>query len=97
MATFGITHFFKGGTQEQYDNAVRRAHPDEGKGLPPGQTYHAAGPTDGGFLIVAMWDSKASWEKFRDDTLGPVLSSIENPLPAPPEEKEFQVSNEQTA
>jgi hypothetical protein len=44
-----------------------------------------------------MWDSKASWEKFRDDTLGPVLASIENPLPAPPEEKEFQVSNELTA
>jgi hypothetical protein len=26
-----------------------------------------------------------------------VLASIENPLPAPPEEKEFQVSNELTA
>jgi hypothetical protein len=97
MATFGITHFFKGGTQEQYDNSVRVVHPDGGKGLPPGQTYHAAGPTAGGFFIVAMWDSKASWEEFRDNTLGPALASLDNSLPPPPEETEFEVHNEVTA
>src|SRR5712692_4326283 len=61
MATFGITHYFKGGTKEQYDNTVKVVHPNGGKGLPPGQTYHAAGPTADGFLVVAMWDTKASW------------------------------------
>lgn len=44
--TFGIIHRFKGATVAQYENAVKVVHPDGGKGLPPGQTYHAAGPTD---------------------------------------------------
>ena len=97
MATFGITHYFKGGTKEQYDNTVKVVHPNGGKGLPPGQTYHAAGPTADGFLVVAMWDTKASWEKFRDNTLGPAFDSVENALPGPPEETEFEVHNEATA
>lgn len=93
----GITHHFKGGTKEQYDNTVKVVHPNGGKGLPPGQTYHAAGPTADGFLIVAMWDSKASWENFRDKTLQPGLASVQNPLPTPPEETAFDVHNEATA
>jgi hypothetical protein len=44
-----------------------------------------------------MWDSKASWEKFRDDTLGPAFANVENALPGPPEETEFEVHNEATA
>ena len=97
MARFGITHHFKGGTREQYDNTVKVVHPNGGKGLPPGQTYHAAGATADGFLVVAMWDSKASWEKFRDETLMPAFAGVQNALPGPPEETEFEVHNEVTA
>ena len=32
-------------------------HPADGS-LPAGQTYHVAGPTDDGWIIVAMWDSR---------------------------------------
>ena len=92
MATgFGITHHFKGATAEQYENTVKVVHPDGGKGLPPGQTFHAAGPTDDGFIVVALWDSKASWEKFRDGTLLPGLATVENGPPSPPEQLDFPI------
>ena len=45
---FLITHFYQGGTAEQYRAVLDAAHPDGA--LPPGQLYHAAGPTDGGWL-----------------------------------------------
>ena len=97
-STFGIIHRFKGATAEQYDNTVKVVHPDGGKGLPPGQTYHAAGPviTDSGdhdMLVVALWDSEASWTSFRDTTLLPGLAKVENGPPAPPEETTFEVRN----
>jgi hypothetical protein len=96
MAKFGITNHFKGGTKEQYDNTVKVVHPDGGKALPAGQVYHAAGPTSDGFVVVAIWDSKASWEKFRDETLLPAFASGENTLPGPPQITEFDVHNEMT-
>jgi len=97
MASYGLTHFFKGGTKDQYDNMRAVVHPDGGKGLPPGQTYHAAGPTSDGFLVVAIWDSKRSWETFRDEKLVPGFAEVENGLPAPPVETNFEIHNEQTA
>jgi hypothetical protein len=92
-ATFGITHYFKGGTAQQYENSIKAVHPDGGKSLPPGQLYHAAGPTDDGFLIVALFDSEASWVKFRDDTLLPGFATVQNGLPGPPDETSFKVHN----
>lgn len=97
MAGYGITNFFKGGTKAQYDATVAAVHPDGGKALPPGQTYHAAGETDGGFIVVAIWDSKETWEKFRDATLIPNLTSAEGVFPGPPTEQDFVIHNEMKA
>ena len=62
-----ITHFWPGATEEQYNATVAVAHPPVG--LPEGQTYHAAGPTEGGFLIAAVWDTKEQFETFLHDKL----------------------------
>ena len=51
-----ITHFWPGATMDQYSRTVEAVHP--AGGLPEGQTYHAAGPTEGGVLIAAVWESK---------------------------------------
>jgi hypothetical protein len=66
MATFGIVHRFPGGTKEQYDASIARVHPADGS-LPAGQTKHAAGATDDGWIVIALWDSRESWERFRDE------------------------------
>jgi len=49
-----ITHFYEGGTKDQYDAVVSVVHPPGG--LPVGQVYHAAGPTDGGWLVGGRSD-----------------------------------------
>ena len=97
MATFGIVHTFRGGTQEQYENALKVVHPDGGAGLPDGQLLHLAGPSEDGWVVVAVHESKASWEKFRDGILLAGLASVEDGLPAPPEETSFEVAKFQTA
>ncbi len=83
-----LTHFWPGGTEEQYRATIAAAHPAEG--LPGGQTYHAAGPTDGGFLVAAVWDSKDACDAF-------VAAALEQPveggLSGPPEERTAEVAN----
>lgn len=56
-------HFFPGGTKEQYEASIAAVHPNR-KTLPKGQIFHAAGPSTGGWTIVAVHDSKESWGAF---------------------------------
>jgi hypothetical protein len=83
---YGIVHHFPGGTKEQYEASIAAVHPSADQ-LPAGQTFHAAGPSEGGWTIVAVHDSQESWEKFRDDILMPAMQAgIEGGFPTPPEE-----------
>src|SRR5262249_10168242 len=93
---YGITNKFPGGTKEQYEALVAKGHPPDG--LPDGQTHHFAGPTeDDGWLVIGIWDSKASWQRFRDDTLLPVLQDLgDEGLGATPGGDEFDVAIERT-
>lgn len=97
MAGYAITNYFKGGTKAQYDATVEAVHPDGGKGLPAGQTHHFAGETGDGVMVIAIWDSKETWEKFRDTTLVPILTSTDGVLPGPPTETHFAIHNEMHA
>ena len=88
---FAIVHHFPGGTKENYEASIAAVHPSDG-GLPEGQIFHAAGTSPGGWTIVAVHDSKESWEKFRDGTLLPSLQKgIEGGFTTPPEETEIDV------
>ena len=63
--------------------------------FPKGQTYHAAGATDDGWVVVALWDSRESWESFRDETLMPGFQALGDAgLPAPPQSTEFEIHKE---
>jgi hypothetical protein len=95
--SFGIVHRFPGGTQQQYENALKAVHPNGGKDLPAGQTLHVAGATDDGWIIMAVHESKESWEDFRDNVLTPGLAKLDNAFQGPPEETSFEVYKVQTA
>lgn len=83
---YGVVHFFPGGTKDQYEASIAAVHPGEGL-LPEGQTFHAAGPSAGGWTIMAVHESKESWEKFRDGILMPRMQQgIEGGFTSPPEE-----------
>ena len=94
---YGIVHTFPGGTKEQYEASIAAVHPSDGS-LPEGQLFHAAGPSEGGWTIIAVHESQESWERFRDTILGPRLSEgIEGGFTGPPQETAFPVHNQQSA
>lgn len=93
---YGVVHQFAGGTKEQYEASIGAVHPSGG--LPEGQVFHAAGPSEGGWTIVAIHDSKESWERFRDEVLMPRMAAgIEGGFTSSPVETVFEVYNQDTA
>ena len=90
---YAIVHFFLSGTKEQYEASIAAVHPSR-KSLPKGQIFHAAGPSAGGWTIVAVHDSKESWERFRDGILMPRMQKgIKGGFTTPPQETSFDVHN----
>ena len=92
---YGIVHHFADGTKEQYDRSIAAVHPSATE-LPDGQIFHAAGAdADGGWTIVAIHDSKESWERFRDGTLLPALTEgIDGGFVGAPTERAFEVDTQ---
>jgi len=60
-----------GGTQAQYEQVRSEVAP--GDIPPPGATYHAAGPTEDGWCVVEVWDSREALERFATEILPPAL------------------------
>ncbi len=90
---YAIVHYFPSGTKEQYEASIAAVHPSR-KSLPKGQIFHAAGPSSGGWTIVAVHDSKESWERFRDGILMPRMQKgIKGGFTTPPQETSFDVHN----
>ena len=89
-----LTHFWPGGTESQYRASVGAVHPPDG--LPDGQRFHVAGPSDGGFLIVTTWDSKQQSDTFVNDVLMPAMP-IDGGFEGAPEVRDAEGVNEQTA
>ena len=88
---YGIVHHFPGGTREQYEASLAAVHPGPDK-LPDGQVFHVAGPSADGWTIMAVHDSRESWERFRDQTLMPAMEAgIEGGFTGPPVETTFEV------
>jgi hypothetical protein len=95
--TYVVVHTFPGGTREQYEATLAAAHPGPGK-LPAGQILHFGGRSTAGWTIVAVHESKESWERFRDQTLRPIFDSgVEGGFTTPPEEIAFAPATELSA
>jgi hypothetical protein len=90
---YGVVHHIPGATKEQYEASIAAVHPSKDT-LPKGQIFHAAGPSPGGWTIVAIHDSKESWERFRDGILMPRLQQgIKGGFSTVPQETVFEVHN----
>src|SRR5258708_35804552 len=87
---YAIVHTFPGGTKQNYEASLAAVHPDR-KTLPKGQIYHAAGPSAGGWTIVAVHDSNERWGRVRDEVLNPPLQQGgQGGFPQPPPETAFE-------
>ncbi len=90
---YAIIHHFPGGTKEQYEASLAAVHPSRDR-LPDGQVIHVAGASPNGWTIVAVHESKESWERFRDGTLMPRMQrGVPGGFTTPPEETVFEVHN----
>ena len=61
-------------------------------GLPEGQRSHTSGPTDDGYLISVVWDSKEQSEAFMQNTLLPALP-VDGGFAGAPEDRAAQVAH----
>ena len=94
---YAVVHEFAGGTEAQYRASIAAVHPSDGS-LPNGQLFHAAGPSADGWLIVAVHESRESWERFRDGILGPQLArGIEGGFTTLPHERTFEILHQETS
>ena len=69
-----------GATMEQYDTVAEQLEQSGGH-LGDGQTYHAAGATDDGVLVVDVWNSREDFDNFFQGRLGEALREAEFPQP----------------
>jgi hypothetical protein len=90
---YGIVHHFPGGTKAQYQASIAALHPGKGI-LPKGQILHVAGASEGGWTVVAIHESRKSWEQFRDGVLLPRFQQgIKGGFKTPPQESTIAVQN----
>jgi len=64
-----MTYAFVEDVAASWEHYGRFAQAFEGP-PPEGLVLHAAGPTDEGFRIIAVWETEAAWNRFRADRLG---------------------------
>jgi hypothetical protein len=89
-----MTHFWPGGTEEQYQATIATVHPPDG--LPDGQLHHAAGATEGGYLIAVVWDTKEHADAFVSDVLMASMP-VEGGFEGEPDERVAEIANLETA
>ena len=59
-----------GGTKEQYEQMIQELGLT-GSQLAPGQLIHIAGPVEGGWQVVNVWESQEAGEKFFKEKVEP--------------------------
>jgi hypothetical protein len=62
------------GNQSFYDQVSARVTPNDQ--LPEGCTVHIAGPSNGGWRVITVWDSEEQFQQFRNETLIPAMKEV---------------------
>jgi hypothetical protein len=69
----GIRIKLPGVSQEQFDAAHDQINPD--RSSPPGMLFHASGPIDGGWGVIAFWESRADFDAFLEGRIQPGIAA----------------------
>lgn len=67
--------------QSAYDEVSSRVLDNEQ--LPEGCRVHIAGPANGGFRVITVWDSQEQYEKFREEKLLPAIQEVSGSAEGP--------------
>ena len=69
----GIRLKLEGGTADLVDRVNEVIDP---AGNPPdGLLFHASGPVDGGWGVLDFWESRAQFDKFAAERIGPAMAA----------------------
>jgi hypothetical protein len=66
-----IVNEMPGGSQDLYEQVTNRVMP--GGQLPEGCRDHIAGPIDGGWRVITVWESEDKFNQFRNERLIPAI------------------------
>lgn len=72
----GITVLYEipGLTQDQYDKIIEELQ--SGEINAPGRVFHVAGPLEGGWQVIDVFESQQAFEQFIGGGLGPVMQKL---------------------
>jgi len=88
----GLVIDLDGMTAERYDQLNAEANfPAE---APDGLISHIAGPTDGGFRIVDVWESVEDFDRFVEERLLPAMGRVSGGAVEAPTPQEFPIHAE---
>jgi hypothetical protein len=63
------------GSAELYEQVMQRVAAS-GEMPPQGAIFQVAGPADGGWRVISVWESREAQERFRDELLIPALDDV---------------------
>ena len=63
------------GSAELYEQVMQRVAAS-GEMPPQGAIFQVAGPADGGWRVISVWESREAQERFRDELLIPALDEV---------------------
>lgn len=58
---------YPGVDARQYEGAVEKLELETD--APKGMLFHVAGPIEGGWQVIDVWESEEAWHRFRDEKL----------------------------
>jgi hypothetical protein len=83
----GILQMQPGGKKEQYTQVNEamfgQSSPRQDQ-VPEGLIIHTAGPTDDGWYVYDVWESREAFQRFMDEKLGPAIRQVFGDQPPPP-------------
>jgi hypothetical protein len=80
---------WEGVTQEQYDQVMQRLELDEHP--PEGGMFHLAGPADGTWRVVDVWESPEQFQAFSENRLMGITQEVG--LEGQPEVEFYELHN----
>jgi hypothetical protein len=86
---------FEGATLEQYDQVIEKMGFEPGGPGAPGGLSHWVAATEDGIRVTDVWESRALFDQFAQEQIGPLTASVG--IPAPPELTFHDVHNHLTA
>jgi len=94
--TIAVQQDFDGVTLAQYDAVVAKMGlPHNGTHSEAGLLFHFVVQTDNGIRVTDVWESRAGFEKFAQEKIGPISQEVG--FPGPPAIVFTEVHNYNTA